>query len=146
MCYDEDPTGDYSNCYNYGGDYCEDPTWYDCYWYDDCDGSGGTSFEEWLDCWVNTSSMCYDLDPTGDHSYCYNYGGDYCEDPTWYDCYWYDYCGEPDSTHSFDDWLYCWVYTSSMCYDEDPYGYYSSCYNYGENCEDPNWYNCYWYG
>ena len=30
-----------------------------------------------------------------------------------------------------------------MCYDEDPYGYYSSCYNYGENCEDPNWYDCY---
>ena len=49
--------------------------------------------------------------------------------------------GSGDGT--FEAWLTCWTETDSMCYDEDPTGEYSNCYNYNENCEDPNWYDCY---
>jgi len=89
--------------------------------------------------------MCYDEDPSGNYSSCYNYGEN-CEDPGWYDCYWYENCdgSTGDDGGSFEDWIYCWENTDSMCYDEDPYGYYSNCYNYGEDCKDPEWYDCYW--
>jgi len=56
-CFDEDPTGKYYDCYIFGTG-CEDPLWYTCYWYGECDEGSSffddNSFDEWL------AHECYD--------------------------------------------------------------------------------------
>ena len=126
---------------------CDDVNWHNCYWNNECEDTGDEAdFEEWLDCWLNTSSYCYEMDPTGDYYSCYAYGYP-CEDEFWYNCYWYSDCDnrtEADfNPQNFTEYIECYTVTYGECNDYD--GAWFNCYNYGEGCEDPTWFDCYYY-
>lgn len=107
-------------------------------------GTSGGTYSDWIVCYTTTDSMCYEEDPTGVYASCFLYG-EKCEG-NWYDCYYSNKncdATDTDDDLTFDKWIDCWENTESMCYDEDPYGDYSLCYNSGENCEEPGWYDCY---
>merc|ERR1719491_1686117 len=151
-------------CY-WDGMGCDDYEWYNCYWYEEC-GSQETdwdaTFDDWLDCWLNTYDDCSYVDPYDTYYNCYYYG-DYCEDSSWYDCYWYgidcedpfwfdcywydyncDMTGDAERWNDFDEWLYCYESTYDTCGARHSEHY--DCYWYNENCRDAAWHDCYWYG
>jgi len=133
-------------------DDCREELHHHCIWYKhQCpiDGEGGEyeDFDEWLECY--TSDNTTECGPWGsEHFSCY-WDGIGCSDAEWHDCYWLGECGdEPktDGDQGFEYWIDCWQNTESYCSDEDPTGEYFDCYQFGNGCEDPDWYNCHWYG
>ena len=46
---------------------------------------------------------------------------------------------------TFDEWLTCKTADWDNCELNDYSELYDPCYFTGENCPDPNWYQCYWY-
>ena len=47
-----------------------------------------------------------------------------------------------DEYDSFEDWMECFLETHDVCGAKHFKHY--GCYFYNEDCDDPNWHDCYW--